>query len=79
MEPENMLEGVEGGEVNIASAERLIDELNALSPAELTLHIEDILDKVKTLQEVQRNGIDTPKIRAAIAELTRLREIAEDA
>lgn len=78
MKSENLLEGFDG-DVNIESAERLIDELGALSPLERSSRISELNEKFKALQELQNNGIDAENIRIALAKLTRLREEAEDA
>ncbi len=73
---ENLLEGF-AGEVNIESADRLIEELDMLPVSELPLHMEDIKDKLNALHEQQESGVDAPNIRTAIARLTQLREKAE--
>lgn len=74
---ENLIEGFED-EVNIDSAEQLIEQLEMLPVSELPLHMEDIKDKVSALREQQDNGIDAANIRIAIARLTQLREKAEN-
>lgn len=71
-----MLEGIGADDVNIKSALALADSLELLPQEELSLHLEEIREKLVSLRDEQANGIDTPKIRQTIARLTRLAERA---
>ncbi len=67
------LEGFdEENEVNIDAAEALIEELELLPKEELATRLDDLGEMLKVLRDAQRDGIDTPKVRAAIATLSRL-------
>ena len=77
MVKENMLDGVEGGEVNISSVLTFLEELESLPNSELSLHSEEMQYKETALRDLQKQGVDTPSIRNALSRLSVFREKAD--
>ena len=75
----NILEGLgENEEVNIHSAEQLIEKLEGLPASDLFSYVEEISDMKKSLRDGLAIGIDTHNVRVAITRLNQLTEKAQE-